>query len=90
MGRGEHPSIQLRKGDSVLLSSSVIPGNERQMDSMLDNLVMKDINLITSEDMDIHASGHGYAEDHKLMLALLRPDFFLPYYLTARHRYAYK
>jgi ribonuclease J len=72
------------------MSASVIPGNEKQMDDMLNNLVVKDINLITSDDMDIHASGHGYAEDHKLMLALLRPEFFLPYYLTAKFRYAYK
>jgi len=73
-----------------LLSSSTIPGNESQMDDMLNNLVMKDTCLITNDDMDIHASWHGCAEDHKLMLALVRPEYFLPFYISARFRYSYR
>jgi len=82
--------MKLRKGDTIMMSASVIPGNEAQMDEMLNNLVMRNVRLITNDDMDIHASGHGKAEDHKLMLALSRPEYFLPFYLTARFRYAYR
>lgn len=90
MARSEHPIVEMRKWDTVLISASAIPGNEAQMSEMLNNLVVKDVRLITNDDMDVHASWHGYAEDHKLMLALLRPQFFLPFYIEARFRYAYK
>jgi ribonuclease J len=90
MSRGEHPQITLRKGDTILLSSSTIPGNELAMASMKNNLVSKDIKLITNDSMDIHTSGHGGAEDHKLMLTLLKPQFFLPFFLDATARYAHR
>jgi len=57
---------------------------------MINNLVFKDINLVTNDDIDVHASGHGSAEDHKLMLSLLKPEFFLPYFMPAKERYAHK
>lgn len=90
MARNEHNFIQLRKWDTVLMSASPIPGNEGSINWMINNLVFKDVNLITNNDMDIHASGHGWAEDHKLMLALLKPKFFLPYYMPAKERFAHK
>ena len=90
MARNEHSDVTLRPTDTVLISASVIPGNEYQMDVMLNNLAMKELSLKLSKDIDIHTSGHGYAEDHKLMLALIRPEFFLPFYLTARFRYAHR
>lgn len=90
MSRGEHQQITLRRGDTILLSSSTIPGNELAMASMKNNLVSKDIKLITNDSMDIHTSGHGGAEDHKLMLTLLKPQFFLPFFLDATARYAHR
>jgi len=60
------------------------------MAAMMNALVVKGLNLITNNDMDIHASGHGYAEDHKLMLSLVKPQYFLPYYLEAYHRYEHR
>jgi len=90
MARWEHPNVQLVPNDLVLLSSSPIPGNERQLHRMMDNLTMQWVNLIATNDMDVHASGHGWEEDHKLMLALTKPQFFMPYYIEATMRYAYR
>jgi ribonuclease J len=90
ISRGEHPDLHLHKGDTVLVSSSTIPGNELDMAKMLNDLIVQDIKLITKDDMDVHASGHGFEEDHKLMLTLLKPQYFMPYYTDAVMRYAHK
>lgn len=90
MSRGEFQYVQLKPGDTVLTSSSAIPGNEKQMAKMINALVVQGIKMITLDDMDIHASGHGGAEDHKIMLWLLRPNFFLPFYTEATLRYKHR
>lgn len=90
MSRKDHSDVDLKPSDLVMLSSSTIPGNERQMHRMMDNLTMLGVNLIATSDMDVHASGHGGEEDHKLMLALTKPQFFMPYYIEATMRYAYR
>lgn len=87
MANGEHAQVTLQPGDTILVSASVIPWNEIQAMNMKDALVQQWVNLVTNDDMDIHASGHGWAEDHKLMLSLVRPEYFLPYYLNAYFRY---
>lgn len=90
MARNEHTQVMLREGDTVMVSASVIPGNEIQAMNMKDSLVMRWVHLITNDDMDIHASWHGWAEDHKLMLNLVNPEYFLPFYLNAYFRYEHK
>jgi len=90
MSKHDHPQIQLRKWDTVMMSASIIPWNELQTHSMMDKLVQKDINLITNNDIDIHTSGHGGKEDHKLFLNLVNAEYVLPFYMTAFHRYAHK
>lgn len=88
--RWENQQFKFRKNDSVVISSNAIPGNETQMSLMLNKLLVQWVNLITNNDMDIHTSGHGHEEDHKLMLGLVKPDFFLPYYMPAKERYAHR
>ena len=90
MSKHDHPQIQLRKWDTVMMSASIIPWNELQTHAMMDKLVQKDINLITNNDIDIHTSGHGWVEDHKLFLNLVNAEYVLPFYMTAFHRYAHK
>lgn len=90
MSRGEFQYFTIKPGDTVMTSSSAIPGNEKQMAKMTNALVMQGINLLTLDDMDIHASGHGGAEDHKIMLGLLKPEFFLPFYTEATLRYKHR
>ncbi len=90
ISRWEHANFRLREKDTVLVSASTIPWNEAGVSKMLNDLVVRNINLITNDDLDIHASGHGYQEDHKLMINLIKPDYMLPFYTDAKLRYAHR
>jgi len=68
----------------------VIPGNELQARKMINWLLRKWVNVITNNDIDIHASGHWGEDDHKLFLNLISPEYVLPYFMDAYHRYAHK
>lgn len=75
-----HRQIKLKKNDTVIFSSSVIPGNERTIQRLKDNLYRKCDNVIHTDMMDVHTSGHCSAQDIQEMLRQVRPDFFLPVY----------
>ncbi|MDO8626527.1 MAG: ribonuclease J [Candidatus Magasanikbacteria bacterium] len=75
---GEHREIKLVPGDTVVFSSSVIPGNERTVQRLKDTLFRKGAEVIHHEMMDVHAGGHAKADDVKLMLSLLKPRYFVP------------
>ncbi len=75
---GEHRTINLKQGDTVIFSSSVIPGNERSIQSLKDRIVRQGARVIHYEMMDVHAGGHAKQEDLKLMMRLLKPKFFMP------------
>lgn len=90
MARWEHAQVQLKKWDTVLMSSSTIPGNELAINKMTNNLLLQGVDLITNNDMDVHTSWHGYAEDHKLFLSLIRPQYFMPFFDDLVHRHAHK
>jgi ribonuclease J len=75
---GEHRIVRLQKGDTVIFSSSVIPGNERSIQSLKDAVVRQGADIIHYKMMDVHAGGHAKAEDLKLMMRLIKPEFFMP------------
>jgi ribonuclease J len=75
---GEHRDIKLVEGDTVVFSSSVIPGNERTVQRLKDNLFRKGAEVIHYQMMDVHAGGHAKAEDIKLMIRLMNPKYFIP------------
>lgn len=75
---GEHRQIKIKKGDTVILSSSPIPGNERSVNDVMDNLFREGARVIYQKLMDVHTSGHAYQEDLKLMMGLIKPKFFIP------------
>jgi len=75
---GEHRQINLRRGDTVIFSSSVIPGNERTIQNLRDMMVRQGAKVIHYEMMDVHAGGHAMQEDLKLMMRLLKPEYFMP------------
>ena len=75
---GEHRTVQLKRGDTVIFSSSVIPGNERSIQNLMDMVVRQGARVIHYEMMDVHAGGHGKQEDLKLMMRLLKPKYFMP------------
>ncbi len=84
---GEHKHIQIKEGDTMIFSSSVIPGNERSVQTLKDNLTRQGALVHQSKIIDIHASGHAPADDLTLAVKLLKPKFFMPihgyYYMRA-------
>ncbi len=75
---GENKNISIKKGDTIIFSSSVIPGNERPIQTLKDNLTRQGARVYQTQHIDIHASGHGPAEDLKLVIQLIKPKFFVP------------
>ena len=90
MSRNEHAQITLKKWDTILMSSSTIPGNELAINKMQNALLAQEVELITNAEMDVHTSWHGYAEDHKMFLSLIKPHYFMPAFDDMTHRYAHK
>jgi ribonuclease J len=78
MAHNDHRLIQLHKGDTVVFSATPIPGNERAVNETVDRLYHIGCDVITPRDAPIHASGHGYAEELKLMLNLVKPRYVMP------------
>lgn len=74
----EHRYWKIQPGDTVIFSSSVVPGNERAVQNLKDSLYRQDANVYHYKMLDIHASGHAYQEDLKLMLNLVQPKCFIP------------
>jgi len=74
----EHRTISLKRGDTVIFSSSVIPGNERTIQNLKDMIVRQGARVIHYEMMDVHAGGHAKQEDLKLMMRLLKPKYLMP------------
>jgi ribonuclease J len=73
MAYDDHRQVSLRDGDTVVFSATPIPGNERAVNETIDRLYHIGCTVITPREAPIHASGHGYAEELKLMLNLVRP-----------------
>ncbi len=74
----EHKHLKIQKGDTVIFSSSVVPGNELAVQNLKDNLAKQGAKVYHYKMLDIHASGHGYQEDLKMMINLTKPQFFMP------------
>lgn len=77
---GNHRQIKLKKNDTVILSSSIIPGNENTIQRLKDELYRQSDNVIHGQLMDIHVSGHGTREDIAHILKTAKPDYFIPVY----------
>lgn len=89
MGLGDHRSVTINSTDTVVVSARRIPGNERAIFNMFNNLAKQGATLVTAADAPIHASGHAKQEELKLMLNLTRPDVLVPvhgeYRMRMRH-----
>ncbi len=75
---GEHRYIRIKSTDTVIFSSSIVPGNERSVQNLRDNLARQGADVYTSKMLDIHASGHAPKEDLKTVMKLVRPRFVMP------------
>lgn len=85
MANNEHKTVQIKKGDMVILSSSPIPGNEKTVSNIVNRLFEKGAEVIYSDIADIHVTGHACAEELKLMHMLIRPKYFMPVHGEYRH-----
>ena len=85
MAYGGHKQVEIGPRDKVLLSAHPIPGNEKTVYSMVNELFRKGAEVVYDRDSAIHASGHACQEELKMMLALTRPKFFLPLHGEYRH-----
>jgi len=74
----EHPFLKIKRGDTVIFSSSVIPGNERTVQIMKDEILRQGARVFHYKMMDIHAGGHAKKEELKEIIKIMRPKFFLP------------
>ena len=73
-----HKHITLREGDTVIISSTPIPGNEKAVSTNINNILRYDVDLVFKKVAGIHVSGHGSKEEQKLMLNLINPKNFMP------------
>ena len=87
---GEHPSVKINSTDVVVLSSSAIPGNEKLVGKIINALVKNGVKVVNDSVEEVHVSGHACREELKLMMALLKPKYFMPIHGEERHLYANK
>ncbi len=78
MANQEHRQVSLKKGDTVILSATAIPGNEELVHRTLNNLFRLGADVIYQSLMPVHVSGHASQEEQKMMLDLIRPQYFIP------------
>jgi len=78
MANNDHRDVQLHSGDTVVFSATPVPGNERAVNETIDRIYEIGATVITAKDAPIHASGHGWQEELKLMLNLTRPRYVMP------------
>lgn len=78
MSVGEHKKVQITPDDMIIFSSSAIPGNEKSIGKVIDELERLGAEVIQNQIADVHVSGHACQEELKLMLSLVRPKYFMP------------
>ncbi len=78
MASGEHKKVEITPNDLVIISANPIPGNEKFVSKVIDDLMQIGAEVIYSSLADIHVSGHGCQEEQKLMLSLIKPKYFMP------------
>jgi len=84
---GDHKFIQIKKGDTFIFSSSVIPGNERSVQTLTDNIARQGAIVYNSKLIDIHKGGHAPQEDLKIVLGKIKPKFLIPVHAYYHFRY---
>ena len=86
----EHNQVRINASDVVILSSSAIPGNEKLVGRIINALVRNGVRVVHDSSEDLHVSGHACREEIKLLMALLKPKYFMPIHGEYRHLYANK
>lgn len=82
IANNDHRLVQLKKGDTVIFSSSIIPGNEASVQRLQDSLARQGAKVINNQMMDVHTGGHAKREDLKLLMRLMEPEYVIPIHGT--------
>ncbi len=85
MAQGEHRQVQVKKGDTIIISGGTIPGNEEDVGRMLNRLFERGANVIYGKLATVHVSGHGSRDEMQAMIEAVRPKFLLPVHGEIRH-----
>ncbi len=82
---GSHRHIRIEKNDTVILSSKMIPGNEKAISNIINSLYRLGANVVYERTSNVHVSGHAYQEELKMMIRLTNPEYFIPIHGEYRH-----
>ena len=85
-----HDKVKIQPSDVVILSSSAIPGNEKLVGKIVNALIKNGVKVVNDSVEEVHVSGHACREEIKLLMALLKPKYFMPIHGEERHLYANK
>ena len=85
MANGEHKSLSIHKGDTVIISATPVPGNEKSVQGVINSLSKLGCYIYDKSNTLVHVSGHGSQEELKLMLAMVHPKYFMPVHGEAVH-----
>lgn len=89
MATGSHPRISIVPGDTVIFSSTPVPGNEKLVSRVIDGLSKAGANVIYQGIADVHVSGHASREELKLIINMVKPKYMLPFHGEFRHQTAF-
>lgn len=90
MAEWKHASIEIMAGDTIIFSSSIVPGNERSVVWVINKLIRLGANVVTKDDREVHTGWHAFQEEQKIMLNLVQPKYFMPIYGDLYFRNAHK
>lgn len=90
MAYADHPQVELNEGDTVVISATPIPGNEISVANTINRLLKVGATVISGHESGVHVSGHAAQEDLRMMLSLVRPQYFLPVHGEYRHQHAHR
>ncbi|ACL25320.1 ribonuclease J [Chloroflexus aggregans] len=90
MANRDYPNVKIKPGDTVVLSATPIPGNEVSVNKVINNLFKLGADVIYGPEARVHVSGHAAQEELKLILALLRPSYIVPFHGDYRHLMLYR
>lgn len=89
IANADHKTVQLQAGDTVVISATPVPGNEKAVSRVMNRLFKQGADVIHKGSAQVHVSGHAAAEELKLMLNLVKPEYFVPIHGETRHLYAH-
>jgi ribonuclease J len=85
MAFNDHKKLKVKEGDTIILSSKFIPGNERTIQNIINHLCRRGADVIHEQVKDIHVSGHAYQEELKILINMVQPRYFIPIHGEYRH-----